>query len=95
MKSHFPNPFSKYVSLLCVLFFTGSALHAADDGEAIEFFEKRIRPVLANNCYRCHGSEKQESDLRLDSYAAMLRGGATSPAVVPESPGESLLISWR
>jgi len=92
MKSHFPNPFSKYVSLLCVLFFTGSAVHAADDGEAIEFFEKRIRPVLANNCYRCHGPEKQESDLRLDSYAAMLRGGATSPAVVPESPDESLLI---
>lgn len=84
---------------LLTLFFSVFALlsfalpaQSADDEAAIAFFENKIRPVLVQKCYRCHGPEKQESDLRLDSYAAMLRGGATSPAVIPEDPEGSLLI---
>jgi cytochrome c553 len=62
----------------------------ADDGT--DFFETKIRPILIKHCYECHGEDEQESDLRLDRYAEMLRGGATAPAVVPGEPNESLLL---
>ena len=43
--------------------------------ETIEFFESKIRPVLIQNCYECHGPEKQKAGLRLDSRDAILKGG--------------------
>ncbi len=64
----------------------------AFDRAAIEFFEKEVRPLLAQRCQGCHGPEKQKSDLRLDSRAAALAGGLTGPAVVPGKPEESLLV---
>jgi mono/diheme cytochrome c family protein len=57
-----------------------------------EFFEAKIRPVLADNCLECHGAEKHKGGLRLDVRAAMLKGGDTGPAIVPGKPGESPLI---
>jgi len=60
--------------------------------EAGEFFEARVRPILAERCLKCHGPEKQSSGLRLDSRAAVLKGGDSGPAVVPGKPGQSLLI---
>jgi hypothetical protein len=60
--------------------------------EAVEFFETRVRPVLAESCVRCHGEKKQSSELRLDSRKAALEGGASGPALVPGNPDESLLI---
>ena len=63
-----------------------------DDKAGQVFFEKKIRPVLARYCYECHGKEKQESDLRLDNYKDLLRGGGTGPAVVPNNLDESLII---
>src|SRR5207249_4787908 len=35
--------------------------------QAVEFFESKIRPILVERCLKCHGSEKQKADLRLDS----------------------------
>ena len=58
----------------------------------IEFFETRVRPVLATNCYGCHGPEKQFNSLRLDSRAAMMRGGKRGPVLVSGKPEDSLLI---
>jgi Protein of unknown function (DUF1553)/Protein of unknown function (DUF1549)/Planctomycete cytochrome C len=63
---------------------------AGDDKE--EFFEKRVRPVLAESCWRCHGDTKQSSGLRLDSRERMLEGGEDGPAIVPGKPDESLLV---
>ena len=60
--------------------------------EAVRFFEARIRPVLADQCFKCHGPEKQKAGLRLDSRSAMLGGGDSGPAVVPGQPEESLLV---
>jgi hypothetical protein len=60
--------------------------------EALEFFEARVRPILAENCVRCHGAKKQSSELRLDSRPSALGGGANGPALVPGKPDESLLI---
>ncbi len=65
---------------------------ATPDGE---FFEKKIRPVLAENCYECHSatSKKIKGGLRLDSRAALLKGGETGPAFVSGKPESSLLIA--
>jgi mono/diheme cytochrome c family protein len=68
----------------------------ADKGTAQqrqEFFEKRVRPVLVEHCHECHGpGSKVEGDLRVDSRAALLSGGASGPAVKPGDPKASLLV---
>jgi hypothetical protein len=61
--------------------------------EKAEFFEKRIRPILANECAECHGEKKQKGGLRVDSREALRRGGDTGPAVIPGDPVKSLLLS--
>ena len=60
-----------------VLLLTSVALGQTDDQRRaqIAFFEQNIRPILTSQCVKCHGSKKQEADLRLDSRAAMLKGG--------------------
>src|SRR5262245_3662080 len=63
-----------------------------DSKAAAEFFEKHVRPVLAENCFRCHGPKTQKADLRLDSRAAMLEGGESGPVIVPGNPDRSILI---
>ena len=72
-----------------------SARARAEDSAGLEFFEKRVRPVLVEHCYECHSAKakKLKGKLRLDSREAVLRGGETGPAVVAGSPEESLLIS--
>ena len=56
-----------------------------------DFFESKVRPVLANNCYNCHGNS-QLGGLRLDSRDGMLKGGKSGPAIVPGKSGDSLLV---
>ena len=60
----------------------------------VEFFERNIRPVLVNECYKCHStkSDKVKGGLLLDSRAATRKGGDSGPAVVPRNLKESLLI---
>ena len=60
--------------------------------EAIEFFENKIRPVLTEQCYSCHGEKKQSAGLRLDSKASVLKGGETGPALVPGKADDSLIV---
>lgn len=57
-----------------------------------DFFETRIRPVLAKNCYGCHGPDQQQSGLRVDSREALLKGGKRGPSIVPREPDKSLLV---
>jgi hypothetical protein len=74
-----------------LLALTGSA--AADDA-GIEFFEKKIRPVLAKHCYQCHSAQakKLRGGLALDSRDGVRKGGDSGPAVVPGRPEQSLLL---
>src|SRR5436305_7392553 len=67
------------------------ALPAAEP-DAAAFFEGKVRPVLAEHCFKCHGEQKQKGGLRLDSRAAILQGGDQGPALVPGKPAESLLV---
>ena len=62
------------------------------DPAQLEFFEKRVRPLLVENCHECHGADKQEGKLRLDSRDAALAGGEFGPAIVPGKPEESWLV---
>lgn len=65
----------------------------ADSGPATIHFEQEIRPVLVAECLKCHGPKKQKGGLRLDSRAAILKGGDSGPALEPGKPEASLLIS--
>jgi hypothetical protein len=58
-----------------------------------EFFEKKIRPVLAGECYECHSAKKQKGGLRLDYRDPLLKGGDNGPAIVPGDVKKSLLIT--
>ena len=59
----------------------------------IDFFESKVRPILIEKCQSCHGSEKAESEFRVDSREAILRGGASDvPGAQPGKPHDSLLI---
>ena len=66
---------------------------AADDAGSLAFFENSIRPLLVENCVKCHGPKKSESGLRLDSKQAALKGGESGPVIVPGKIAESLLIT--
>lgn len=68
-----------------------SPLIWAQPPAAPEFFETKVRPVLANNCYGCHTSTGL-GGLRLDSAEGMKKGGNRGPAVVPGDPDASWLI---
>ncbi|MBK9166965.1 MAG: PSD1 domain-containing protein [Bryobacterales bacterium] len=68
------------------------ALGAANASD--EFFESKIRPVLATRCYVCHSAKapKVQGGLWLDTKSGVLEGGISGPAVVPGDPERSLLI---
>jgi mono/diheme cytochrome c family protein len=59
--------------------------------EQIEFFERKIRPLLAGRCIECHGPDAQEAGLRLDSQAGLLAGSAEGQVVVAGQPDQSRL----
>lgn len=56
-----------------------------------DFFENRVRPILATSCYECH-DDTAKGGLRVDSKAAFEKGGKDGPAIVPGDPDKSLLI---
>src|SRR5262245_30441919 len=62
------------------------------DPAQAEFVENPVRPLLAENCFQCHGAEKQRGGLRLDSRAAVLKGGDSGAVVVPGEPDKSRLV---
>ena len=66
----------------------------AADAEGVEFFEKKIRPVLVEQCYSCHsaGAKSVKGGLKLDSRHDLLKGGDSGPALVAGDPDKSLLI---
>ena len=66
--------------------------HAAGPMSPEDFFENNVRPILVNNCYKCH-TDNMSGGLRLDSREGMLKGGDDGPVVVPGSPEKSLMIT--
>ena len=63
------------------------------DASAVAFFEKKVRPVLVNNCYNCHSANtNSKGGLRVDDRNGLINGGGRGPAVVPGHPEKSLLL---
>ena len=80
--------------LLVVVLIAQSATQARADSASVDFFERKIRPVLVEHCYSCHSQQAKKSrgGLRVDSRAALLAGGDRGPALVPGQPDKSRLI---
>jgi hypothetical protein len=87
--------------LLLVVVPSGSSVCAAEAAvppaakpgtSEADFFEAKIRPLLAARCKECHGDKKQEMGLRVDRREAFFRGGDDGPVVVPGDPDKSSLI---
>ncbi|MEY3458076.1 MAG: hypothetical protein RL215_1233 [Planctomycetota bacterium] len=74
--------------ILSGLHHTASAQNPAET----TFFETRIRPLLVEHCYACHGPEQAEAGLRLDLKNGWEKGGERGPAIVPGNPAASLLF---
>jgi mono/diheme cytochrome c family protein len=66
---------------------------AADTPEAIEHFEKHVRPILVEHCVKCHGEKKQQAGLRLDNAAGLKKGADSGAVVVPGEPGKSSMVA--
>jgi Protein of unknown function (DUF1553)/Protein of unknown function (DUF1549)/Planctomycete cytochrome C len=68
---------------------------APPTAEQLEFFERSVRPLLAEHCYSCHSSktDKLKAGLLVDSRDGLLRGGDSGAAILPGIVDESLLIS--
>lgn len=78
--------------LVALFVLSGALLAHSADPDQIAFFENEIRPIFAEVCNECHGSDKQESNLRLDTKAAFDRGGDSGPLLNPEILSASRLI---
>ena len=93
---------SRTIALACLAAFAVGATTsraaetpaAAASPEGVEFFEKHVRPILVDTCYKCHSaqSEKLKGGLYVDSRDGLLKGGKAGPSIVPGDPDKSLLI---
>lgn len=81
----------KFLALTLPSLLLGLTL-SADDKEHLRFFEMEIRPLLAKECYDCHGPEKSKGGLRLDHRELILEGGENGPALIAGKPEESPMI---
>ena len=84
-----------FAAVVFIAVFPAAPLPAADvTTKQIQFFESKIRPLLAENCYTCHSlnANPRFANLRLDSRAGMLTGGGRGPVIVPGNPSASQLI---
>jgi mono/diheme cytochrome c family protein/cytochrome c553 len=79
------------LALILGLLATVSAPSAAQSGNSSEFFETRVRPLLAQKCFTCH-TQARLGGLQIDSRESLLKGGNSGPAIVPGNPEQSLLI---
>lgn len=81
-------------SLLAAVVLLSLAGTGQADESGADFYERRIRPLLAAKCYACHSEREEEAEggLQLDTPAAWRRGGDSGEAIVPGDIDASLLI---
>jgi hypothetical protein len=83
-------------ALIAVLILALAGHAPADDvpkfAPNADFFENKVRPILAEHCYSCHGPDKQKGGLRLDTITDIKKGADTGPLFVAGKPDASLLL---
>ena len=82
---------------LCGVSFAATDVPAPPTAGQLEFFENKVRPLLADKCYRCHSAEAEEkgklkAGLHLDSLSGLLKGGDSGSALTPGDPAKSFLV---
>jgi len=93
--ANFYQRMKKLIISLLVLGVAPAAFAAAAklDPEQLDFFEKKIRPVLAEQCYKCHSAnEKIKGELELDTRVGTMKGGESGPVIIPGNPAKSLFM---
>ncbi|MGZ0165160.1 MAG: PSD1 and planctomycete cytochrome C domain-containing protein [Planctomycetales bacterium] len=90
--SSWPRIFSSVLCFALLLVLPRTGVAQTFEKADLDFFERRVRPILIERCVKCHGAKKQESGLRLDSRVATLKGGDSGPAAQAKSPDRSLLV---
>ncbi len=80
---------SRLCSLVVTLTICGGATARAVQSPD---FARDVLPIFESSCTVCHGAELRESQLRLDSEAAVMRGGVSGPVLVPGDGEASPLI---
>lgn len=77
----------------CMLLFSAAPASAGDLPEVVEF-NRDIRPILSDNCFFCHGPDKnkRQADLRLDTEAGLLGTAGGAGPVIPGQPDDSPLL---
>jgi hypothetical protein len=88
-------PFPRTPAAAALLLVVCAAPAADPTPEQAEFFERKVRPVLVEHCYKCHSAQSAKGPkggLRLDGRTLLLKGGDSGPTIVPGDPGKSKLI---
>jgi cytochrome c553 len=90
-------PSCRLVAQLCLALLIAAPVSAEpaprDDSSVVAFFEKKVRPLLVDNCYNCHSADtNSQGGLRVDDRNGLIHGGRRGPAVVPGDPEKSLLL---
>ena len=84
-----------YWVALALFALASSGLHAQtgtpDQAQQLEFFEKHVRPVLAEHCYSCHAGAKHKGGVRLDRKDFVFKK-AEEPLIIAGHPEKSLLL---
>src|SRR3954466_10360566 len=80
---------SRFFALAVALTALSTPALAADNVD----FLRDVKPILAQRCFRCHSSLEEESNLRLDSVPAILKGGDGGQVVVPGDSRASRLLA--
>ena len=87
---HAPSDSRRAVFSALLIFF--AAAHAAEPGERKVTFEDDVLPVFRDNCLKCHNPDKLKGDLDLTSFAGVLKGGGSGPALNSGDPEGSMLF---
>ncbi|QDU89744.1 Planctomycete cytochrome C [Pirellulimonas nuda] len=98
MAQPFPHIHRRPPRILAGLVLLVIVRHAAGEApspEQVEFFERRIRPVLVEHCYECHASDSVvlQGGLRLDTAVGLQAGGVSGPSIDPANPAASVLLA--
>ena len=64
----------------------------ADPAASPQFYTEQVKPILENNCFRCHGGMFHRGGLSMNTRASMLKGGHDGAVIVPGDPEHSLLV---